>query len=134
MSSISNQIKQLANGIHPETGEVLPGNSLTYRADVIRILFALSEELREVKPIVKKKPKLNMDEKRQKNIAEGRPPKSHFPWDEDEKHLLVAEHAAGKTLDQMSCIFERSKIAVAMQLHQLQLITDMELEGVRSPS
>jgi hypothetical protein len=128
MSSISNQIKLLANGIHPETGEVLPEDSLVHRADVIRTLFALSEELADHERPRAKKPKLSPEEKRAKNIAECRPPKSHFPWDEDEKQRLAAEHAAGRTLLQLSRTFERSTLAVAVQLQKLSLITDAELK------
>jgi hypothetical protein len=134
MSTLSNQIKLLANGVHPETGEVLPDTSLVHRADVIRTLFALSEELADLERPRTKKPKLSPEEKREKNIAEGRPPKSHFPWEEDEKLRLATEHGAGRTLYQLSRTFERSTLAVAVQLQKLGLITDEELEAVRSPT
>ena len=132
MTTLISQIKLLANGIHPETGEVLPDTSMVHRADVIRTLFALSEELADIDRTRAKKPKLSLEERKEKNIAEGRPPKSHFPWDEDEKRRLAEQHGAGKTLPQISRIFERSSLAVAVQLHKLGLISDQQIEAVRS--
>ena len=133
MSTLSNHIKVLANGIHPETGELLPESSLVHRPEVIRTLFALSEELADLERPRTKKPKLTPEERRAKNIAEGRPPRSHFPWEDDERHRLVQEHEAGRTLPQLARIFERSNLAVAVQLHSLGLITDEQFDAVRTP-
>lgn len=132
MTTLSSQIKLLANGINPETGELLPDTSVVHRADVIRTLFALSEELADIDRPRPKKPRLTLEERREKNIAEGRPPKSHFPWEEDEKRRLAVEHNAGKALPQLSRLFERSNLAVAVQLQKLGLISDEQLEAVRS--
>ena len=74
MTTLSSQIKLLANGINPETGELLPDTSVVHRADVIRTLFALSEELADIDRPRPKKPRLTLEERREKNIAEGRPP------------------------------------------------------------
>lgn len=133
MSTVSSQIKLLANGINPETGEVLPETSLVHRADVIRTLFALSDELADIDRQRTKKPKLTPEERRAKNISEGRPPRSHFPWDEDEKQRLALEHKSGRTLLQLSRLFERSRLSVAVQLHSLGLFSDEHLDSVRNP-
>lgn len=133
MSTLSNQLKLLANGVNPETGEVLHETSLVHRADVIRALFALSEELADIDHPRTKKAKITPEDRRAKNIAEGRPPRSDFPWDEDEKHRLAFEHKAGRTLLQLSILFERSNLAVAVQLHSLGLISDEQLNSVRNP-
>jgi hypothetical protein len=133
MSTLSSKIKLLANGINPETGEVLAETSIVHRAEVIRTLFALSEELADIELPRTKKPKLSPEERRAKNTAEGRPPRSHFPWDDEEKHRLALEHSAGITLLQMSRHFERSALAVAVQLHSLGLVTDEQLDAVRNP-
>ena len=45
--AISDQLKLLAKGLNPDTGEVLEDSLLINRPEVIRILFELSEELVE---------------------------------------------------------------------------------------
>jgi hypothetical protein len=126
---LSEKIKLLANGINPETGEVLDEGSLTNRPDVIRILFALAEELSD--KTNSKKPKLTLDERRQKNIAEGRPPKSHFPWGDEEKALLVSEFSRDSDVKRLAALFERSLLAIAVQLQKLELISEEEFESYR---
>ncbi|SQI47063.1 Uncharacterised protein [Serratia plymuthica] len=70
-------LRALANGINPETGELLGTASMTGSPEAIRLLFALAEEF-QVEPERQKKVKLSPEERQQKNIAEGRPAKSHF--------------------------------------------------------
>lgn len=129
--TLSSHLKLLANGIHPETGEVLDPASLTSKPEVIRMLFALAEELAPSEKEKAKKPKMTPDERRQKNIAEGRPPKSHFPWEEDEREQLVREFANNKDVRHLSAMFERSVFAIAVQLQRLNLISDEEFESSR---
>lgn len=119
-------LRALANGINPETGEMMAPDSLTNKPEAIRILFALADELITVseKP---KKAKLTPEERQQKNIAEGRPAKSHFPWTEEEKLALEQEHSSGRNIDELSAKFERSSRAVAIQLEKMGLITAEQL-------
>lgn len=128
---IDDQLKLLANGIDPETGEVLDEASLTNRPEVIRMLFALAEELSEIDKPKTKKPKMTPDERRQKNIAEGRPAKSHFPWDDEEKARLSREFLASPSVSHLSEVFERSTLAIAVQLQKLKLISEEDLEAYR---
>ena len=44
--NLSGQLKLLAQGVYPDTGEVLAKDSLTNTPEVIRILFSLSDEIR----------------------------------------------------------------------------------------
>ncbi|RZI43820.1 hypothetical protein EGT07_08630 [Herbaspirillum sp. HC18] len=129
--TLRSQLKLLANGINPETGEVLEEDSLTNRPDVIRILFALAEELSVLEKPNPKKTKLTPDERRQKNIAEGRPPKLHFPWNEEEKILLANEFNKSPGGKHLAALFERSPLAIAVQLQKLGLISEEELESYR---
>ncbi len=129
--TLSGQLKLLANGISPETGEVLDEGSLTHRPDVIRILFALAEELSGTNNPNPKKPKLTPDERRQKNIADGRPQKSHFPWSDEEKDSLASEFSKNPSIKNLAKLFERSPLAIAVQLQRQRLILEVELESYR---
>lgn len=133
----SNQLKLLANAIHPETGEILPETSICHRPDVIRIIFALADELGAIDRLgtKTKKPKLSLADRRKKNISENRPPKSNFPWGDDEKNLLALEYGKIFTrheLERLANKFERSNMAIAAQLYNLGLISTEEREVVRS--
>ena len=129
--SVSAQLRMLANGVHPETGELLDENSLTQRPETIRMLFALAEEFAGAEENRRRKQKLTPVERRQKNIAEGRPPKSHFPWSEEEKSTLEGEMRKQVQILSLAAQFERSPLAIAVQAHKMKLISDDELDAYR---
>ncbi len=124
--NISAMLRALANGVNPETGEVLSSGSVANKPEAIRMLFTLAEEL-IAEPEKQKKSKLSPEERQQKNIAEGRPAKSHFPWTEDERHLLEESYNQNNSIEALSTQFERSARAVAIQLEKMGLITAEEL-------
>lgn len=128
---LSEQLKLLAKGIHPETGVVLDDSSLTNRPEVIRSLYDLSEELLRLekpkKSIRKREPKV----RREINMSEGKPPKSHFPWSGDEKKLLEETYKSNPNIEQLANSFERSVLAIAVQLQKLGLISEEKLESYR---
>lgn len=121
-------LRALANGINPDTGELLTHSSVAHTPEMIRMLFALSDELMG-QPEKNKKTKLSPLEREQKNIAEGKPAKSYFPWAEEEKKQLEKEYAAGKAVEQLSAGLGRSVRAVAIQLEKMGLITAEQLIG-----
>ena len=125
-TTISAMLKALANGINPETGELLGTGSVANKPEAIRILFILAQELSE-EPEKQKKSKLSAEERQQKNIAEGRPAKSYFPWTDEERGLLEERHQAGDSVEQLSLKFERSVRAVAIQLEKMGLISAEQL-------
>ena len=118
-------LKALANGINPDTGELLSRSSVAHTPDMIRLLFALSEEFVQLPE--KKKVKLSPEERQQKNIAEGKPAKSFFPWSDEEKCQLEEYFRQGKTPEMLSREFQRSVRAVAIQLEKMGLITAEQL-------
>lgn len=124
--NISAMLKALANGVNPETGEFMSAGSIVNQPDAIRLLFTLSDEMAD-EPEKQKKGKLTAEERQQKNIAEGRPAKSYFPWTELEKSLLEERFRADETIDVLSVKFERSIRAVAIQLEKMGLITAEQL-------
>lgn len=126
--NISAMLRALANGINPETGEILPSGSVANKPEAIRTLFTLAEEL-AAEPEKQKKSRLSPEERQQKNIAEGRPAKSHFPWTEEERHLLEESYGQNNSVEALSTQFERSTRAVAIQLEKMGLITAEDLMG-----
>ncbi|MEL4016531.1 hypothetical protein [Dryocola clanedunensis] len=118
-------LKALANGINPDTGELLPRTSIAHAPDLIRQLFTLAEEF--IQRPTEKKTRLTPEERQQKNLAQGKPAKSFFPWSEDEKQRLEADYRAGKTPEMLSHEFCRSVRAVAIQLEKMGLITAEQL-------
>lgn len=73
---LANALKQLANGLNPADGKPMPPESLTHRAETIRILFALSDEFDSPRAL---KRKMTIEEKRQRNLSESKPANSNFP-------------------------------------------------------
>lgn len=129
MKTVSAALRALAKGINPETGELLAPGSLANQPDVIRMLFALSEELAE-RPEKQKKIKLTPEERQQKNIAEGRPANAYFPWAADERVLLDVRYRQNEDINALSQQFGRSTRAVAIQLEKMGLITAEQLLAV----
>ncbi|MCT4700795.1 hypothetical protein MUA02_02890 [Enterobacteriaceae bacterium H20N1] len=106
--------------------KLLPSGSVANKPEAIRMLFTLAEEL-AVEPEKQKKSKLTPEERQQKNIAEGRPAKSHFPWTEEERHRLEESYNQNAAIEAPGTQFERSPRAVAIQLEKMGLITAEEL-------
>jgi hypothetical protein len=119
-------LRALANGVNPDTGELLNRSSVAHAPEMIRMLFALAEEM-QGSPETVRKTKLSVQERQQKNIAEGKPAKSYFPWNDDEKRQLEEEYSVGKTIEVLSIEFGRSERAVAIQLEKIGLITAEQL-------
>lgn len=99
--NISAVLKALANGVNPETGEFIAPGSIVNQPDAIRLLFSLSEELAE-EPEKLRRSKLTAEEHQLRNVAEGRPAKSNFPWTEEEKMHPEAEFQENVSLGELS--------------------------------
>lgn len=128
---LSQQLKILAKGINPDTGEVLNSSSVANTPDAIRLLFSLAEELSDYEKPKKRKNKLTPEQRREKNISEGKPPMSHFPWAKEEKDKLAREFKNNRDISVLADIFERSNLAIAVQLGKLDLITEEEVDSYR---
>lgn len=122
--TLSKQLKALANGINPETGEQLEKTSITHTAEVIRMLYLLSDELSQAQPIVKKKTKLTDEQRIAKNLKEGKPARSNLIWLEKEKALLSQIYKADGNIAELAIKMERSELAVACQLNSMNLIDE----------
>lgn len=131
--SIVQSLIALANGVNPETGEILPESSVAHSAEAIRLLFTIAHELdnksAKTRPA---KPKLTLEEKRQKNLDEGKPARSHFPWSEDEINQLINTYRETQNIESVALKHERSPLAVAAQLGKANIITPEEVEHYRT--
>jgi hypothetical protein len=122
-------LKCLANGIDPETGEEIPKDSIAHRPETIRALYKLADELSS-KQLGSKK-KLSDEERIQKNIELGRPPRSHFPWTDQERAELDSLFKSGYSVEDLSTKFQRTSVAVAIQLEKMGLITKEQCDSYR---
>lgn len=128
---LSEQLKLLAKGIHPETGEILIDGSITNRPETIRMLYDLSEEIAQYENPTKTKKKQKTGNLREKNIAGGKPPRSNFPWSDEQRKMLEESFKNNPDLKELATQFERSTLAIAVQLQKLFLISEEELELYR---
>jgi hypothetical protein len=131
--SISEQLKALAKGINPETGESLDSNSCANRPEAIRLLFTLADELTDhgFRKRKSEKPKMTVEERQAKNLELGRPKNSHLPWTDEGKHELVTAYNDNDDLRFLAEKFERSVLAIAVQLGDAELLTEEEVEFYR---
>lgn len=129
---LSEQLKSLAKGINPITGECLDESSGANNPNAIRLLFSLAEEIarsEDSEDVGSVPAKLSDDEKRAINIAKGKPGRSHFRWYEDERERLVTMFQNETSIEDIASKLERSKLAVAVQLHKKSLITDEQYQS-----
>ncbi|HHI4957643.1 TPA: hypothetical protein ACP5S6_004579 [Vibrio parahaemolyticus] len=130
------ELEILAMGANPSTGEELPEHSVVHTVEGKRILFTLVSELKALENAPKKRKKRVLSEVQQKelmekNIAEGKPPRSHFPWSDGELNQIENAHNQGMTLSEIAKEFQRSKLAIAVQLEKLCLISIEEVEALK---
>jgi len=103
-------IESLANGIDPETGEILPAQSPVNSPQVIRALFVAGKALDSM-------------EKRagRKNLLPGN---AGLPWTEEEDRDLLASFDAGTPLKDVATKHSRTQGAIASRLVRLGRIKD----------
>lgn len=121
--------KQLARGFHPETGELLPPESVVHSPAAIRLLWALAEAFsQEHFSGIKRKEKVRLtpEQRREKNRAEGKPANAYLPWGAKEKVRLGEVFLRGDNIAALSKQFERSPRSVALMLEKMALITAEE--------
>jgi hypothetical protein len=103
-------IEALAQGFDPETGEVLPKDSLLQRPMIIRALFSASHVLAAVE--------------RKKKQADSRPSHAGSAWGEEEDRRLLDAFDQGATVDQLAHSLGRSKGGIAARLVRLGRIQE----------
>jgi hypothetical protein len=133
---LSGIFKSLGQGINPTSGRDLPSSSVVFTGEGQRVINALCEEFTAKEVLKAKKDKrsltpLQANELQQKNLANGRPARSNFPWSEQELSQLEHLHNEGMTIGEIASECERSKLAVAIQLEKLCLVSIEEVEALR---
>ena len=130
MITVIETLRALAAGANPDTGELLPKHSIAQRPESIRLLYCLCYELESFS---KKSTRsaLTQDEKRMRNISEGRPPRSHFPWDDDELKELAKKWKEGTSIPNLAKTHERSRLAVIAQLERYEIIDSKKAENLK---
>jgi hypothetical protein len=111
-------VKNLAQGIHPTTGEVFPPESPYNDPKVIRALFSILEFVKQAK-----KPRKSVEDKRRENLDFGRPRNAGLPWTEDDRSKTAALFASGKTIEELANSLERSRGAIHAELMRQGLVS-----------
>lgn len=95
-------VRSLANGIHPETGEVFPAESVYQRPQIVRALYEAATALERIERFDRRKSRL--------------PPKTGEPWTEDEDRKLLTGFDAGRALTELAKTHERTMGSVRARL------------------
>lgn len=113
-------IEALANGIDPETGEVLPVQGIFSQPQVIRALFIAAKALDH----------LATQENRDKTVPEN----AGKPWSPSEDSELLKRFDAGISMKALAASHGRSNGAIASRLVRLGRIKDRAEVYVRASS
>lgn len=95
-------LRSLANGVDPESGEVFPPESAYQRPQVVRALFEAATALERVARFERRKAQM--------------PPKTGEPWSEDEDRKLLSAFDAGRELQELAAVHERTMGGVRARL------------------
>jgi len=95
----------LSRGLDPESGEVLPADSIVRRAEIIR---ALQEAARVLENPARRRA--------DRTWHAPLPPKTGTPWSEEEDAILRSGHQNGRTVEQLAADLGRTPNAVATRL------------------
>lgn len=130
---VTEGIHLLAGGVHPQTGVAINNKSELNDPYIIRLLYRATEILstaheiqfnKDVEPEDNSKYQNNLIEKRRLNIGSGRPARSNFRYKEEERSQIITKFEKGKTIQELAQEFERSNLAIAIQLHNADSLSD----------
>ncbi len=96
-------ITALAEGVDPTTGEVLPGNSVCNKGEIVRAFYAVLNHLDE------KKPKKNL------------PANAGKPWTNEDDAKLKIYFESGMSTKELCVKFERTSGSISSRLAHLGL-------------
>lgn len=103
-------IESLANGIDPETGEILPPQSTLNSPPIIRALFVAGQALDRASKQAERKKSL--------------PDKAGRPWADEEDQALIAAFDTGATVKDIAAKHGRTLGAISSRLVRLGKIKD----------
>jgi len=111
-------VKNLAEGVDPNTGEVFAPDSPYNEPRIIRALFTVHDFVRQAR-----KPRMSADEKRQENLAHGRPRNYGMPWTDDARSQVAKGFEDGKTIEELATTHERTQGAIRAELIRQGLLS-----------
>ncbi len=91
-----------ANGVDPESGEIFAPESPYQRPQIVRALYEAATALERVERFERRKAQM--------------PAKTGEPWSEDEDRKLLAAFDAGRALQELASVHERTMGAVRARL------------------
>jgi len=116
-------IRQLADGIDPQTGRALHADSPYQHPDTVRALFVAARALEAPPAAVRAENK------------EPAPQKAGKPWSDEEDHALAAAFDAGGKIPELAAQHQRSRFAIEARLAKLGKIEPpANLRGYRAAS
>ncbi|WP_034837823.1 hypothetical protein [Endozoicomonas numazuensis] len=98
-------LKQLAEGVHPSTGEIFSDSAPYQHPLIIRSLYSAIQLL----------------EPSRRKAAANRPGKAGKPWSKEEDEQLTVEFNNGLGTKELAKILERSPFAIEARLVKLEL-------------
>lgn len=111
-------VKNLAEGVDPNTGEVFAPDSPYNEPRIIRALFTVHDFVRQAR-----KPRMSADEKHQENLDLGRPRNYGMPWTDDSRSQVAKGFEDGKTIEELATTHERTQGAIRAELIRQGLLS-----------
>jgi hypothetical protein len=111
-------VKTLAQGVDPTSGEVFPPESPYNDPKIIRALFKVLDLAWPPG-----RSKLDLDERRQRNLDRGLPRNAGLPWTDEDRRSVAAGFKGGKTIRELADSVERSLTAINAELIRQELIS-----------
>jgi hypothetical protein len=100
----------LAQGVDPITGEVFAADSPYNHPSIIRALFAVHDHARRTGGA------LGPDERRQRNLDQGRPRNTGLPWSEEDRARVASGFEHGEAVETLATELERTRSAIQSEL------------------
>ena len=120
-------VESVANGIHPETGEVFPTDSPYNSPGIIRALFTCTHHLKHSSPRIKK----TAEEKQAENKSKGMPLNAGLPWSKEARAELADLFKAGEAPIKLAHKFKRTKYAILLELKGQGLISEEDVLNLK---
>lgn len=102
-------LNALANGVHPNTGEVFAADSPYQQPDTVRALF-------EAVRMIEGSPASSRETQGQERRTGEMPANTFVRWTADEEERLAAGFDAGKTSAELARLHNRSRAAIEARL------------------
>ena len=114
-------LEALADGLDPITGKALNNQSPYNQPEVIRSLFTIITELKDLTKKINL-PKKTVTEKQAKNIKKGLPKNTGFLWKKTDQRELIVKYKQGVSIKKLAETYDRTSVAILSQLQKQGVI------------